>query len=163
MIGRLAAVAAMAALALGAATTGAMTATASAATQRASLTDIQNDVMCVSCHEPLAVSQSPQGDAERNFIRGLIAQGMTKSQIINALVQQYGTAVLGRPPASGFNLTVYIVPPAIVVIGLAVLAVTLPRWRRRTRSAAAQPAAVGPRLSPSETRRLDEELRRFGG
>lgn len=127
MIHRLASIAAIAALAL------ATPAGASAAASRASLTDIQNDVMCVSCHEPLAVSQSPQGDAERNFIRGLIAQGMSKAQIIRALVQQYGTAVLGRPPASGFNLTVYILPPAILVLGLVVLGVALPRWRRRTR------------------------------
>ncbi len=27
---------------------------------RASLTDIENDVMCVSCSEPLIVAQSPQ-------------------------------------------------------------------------------------------------------
>ena len=68
---------------------------------RASLTDIENDVMCVSCREPLALAQSPQAIAERDFIRTLIAQGQTKSQIEQALLAQYGPAVLGRPPASG--------------------------------------------------------------
>ena len=70
--------------------------------------------MCVSCKEPLSVAQSPQAMAERNFIRTLVAQGQTKAQIERALVAQYGTAVLGRPPAHGFNLTVYILPPALV-------------------------------------------------
>ena len=79
--------------------------------RKASLTDIENDVMCVSCHEPLAVAQSPQAIAERNYIRTLIAQGQTKAQIEQALVGQYGPAVLGKPPAHGFNLTVYILPP----------------------------------------------------
>src|SRR5437763_16960180 len=88
-----------------------------AASPRASLTDIENDVMCVSCREPLAVAQSPQALAERNFVRMLIAQGLTKRQVEAALVAQYGPAVLGRPPAHGFNLTVYILPPALVVLG----------------------------------------------
>src|SRR5437660_1797771 len=39
-----------------------------AAPARASLTDIENDVMCVSCHESLAVAQSPQAYAERSYI-----------------------------------------------------------------------------------------------
>ncbi len=137
---------------------------ASAAAPRASLTDIENDVMCVSCREPLAVAQSPQAIAERNYIRHLISLGQTKAQIEQALVAQYGPAVLGRPPAHGFNLTVYIIPPAIVVLGLATLAFALPRWRRRARAgAAASDAAPGPALNTADAQRLDEELTRYGG
>jgi cytochrome c-type biogenesis protein CcmH len=139
-------------------------AVATAATPQASLTDIENDVMCVSCKEPLAVAQSPQSYAERNYIRTLIAQGKTKQQIEQALVGQYGPAVLGKPPANGFNLTVYVLPPAILVLGIVTLAIALPRWRRRTRLAAANPAAAGgPALQPAEARRLDEELAHFDG
>ncbi len=133
-------------------------------TPRASLTDIENDVMCVSCREPLAVAQSPQAESERNFIRHLIAEGQTKAQIEQALVGQYGESVLGKPPANGFNLTVYILPPAIVLVGIAVLAFALPRWRRRARAAAAsRPATSGPALDQSDERRLDDELTRYGG
>ncbi|MGO9495832.1 MAG: cytochrome c-type biogenesis protein CcmH [Solirubrobacteraceae bacterium] len=136
---------------------------ATAATPRASLTDIESDVMCTSCREPLEVAQSPQADSERAYIRGLIAQGETKSQILNNLVAQYGTAVLGKPPAHGFNLTVYIVPPAILVLGATMLAITLPRWRRRTRAAARAPAAPAETLDPADTERLDQELSQFRG
>ena len=147
-------------LALAPAQAGAMT----AATPRASFTDVEADVMCVSCREPLAVAQSPQAYAERAYIRSLIDQGLTKQQIEQQLVAQYGPAVLARPPAHGFNLTVYILPPAILVAGLILLAVVLPRWRRRTRRAteAASPA-VTPQLNPAEARRLDEELSHWGG
>jgi cytochrome c-type biogenesis protein CcmH/NrfF len=136
---------------------------AAAAPARASLTDIENDVMCVSCREPLAVAQSTQAYDERNFIRSLIAQGETKAQIERALVAQYGSAVLGKPPAHGFNLTVYVLPPAVVLAGLAILALTLPRWRRRVRAAAAQAHATGSPASAAEQRRLEEELSRFAG
>jgi cytochrome c-type biogenesis protein CcmH len=135
---------------------------AQASAPQASLTDIENDVMCVSCREPLAVAQSPQAYAERNYIRTLIAQGESKRQIERALVGQYGPAVLGRPPASGFNLSVYILPPAILLIGLATLALALPRWRRRARAGAAQaPAAAAP--NANEVKRLEEELARYDG
>ena len=69
--------------------------------------------------------------------------------------------VLGRPPAHGFNLTVYILPPALVLIGAGMLAFTLPKWRRRSRAAeaeAAERARSAPQLSPDDARRLDEDL-----
>jgi cytochrome c-type biogenesis protein CcmH len=138
-----------------------LAAPARAATPRASLSEIENEVMCVSCREPLALAQSPQAFAERDFVRRLVNQGQTKAQIEQALVAQYGTAVLGRPPAHGFNVTVYILPPALVVIGLLTLAVTLPRWRRRTRAAAATPLAAAPPLGAADARRLEEDLARY--
>jgi cytochrome c-type biogenesis protein CcmH len=140
-----------------------LTPVATAAPARASLMDIENDVMCVVCNEPLAVAQSPQAYRERNFIRGMIDQGYTKAQIERALVTVYGSAVLGKPPASGFNLTVYVLPPAVVLAGVAVLAFTLPRWRRRVRARAARPTPAEPALTPAEQRRLDDELSHFAG
>ncbi len=136
---------------------------AAAARARASLLDIENDVMCTVCNEPLIVANSPEAYQERDFIRGLIAKGETKAQIERQLVVQYGPAVLGRPPAHGFNLAVYILPPAIVALGIAVLVITLPRWRRRARAARTEPLPAGPPLEPAEAQRLDEDLARYGG
>jgi cytochrome c-type biogenesis protein CcmH len=136
-------------------------ATATATAPRASLTDVENDVMCVACRESLAVAQSPQALAERAFVQKLIAEGQTKAQIERALVAQYGPAVLGRPPAHGFNLTVYVLPPAVLAIGALALALTLPRWRRRARGAPTARSAAGPVLSASDARRLDEDLAHF--
>ena len=135
-------------------------ASASAVPARASLTDIEGDVMCTSCHESLSVAQSPQADSERSYIRSLIAQGKTKPQIERALVAQYGPTVLALPPAHGFNLTVYILPPLILVIGIVALAITLPKWRRRARAASRAPLPAGPALDAGDARRLDEDLAR---
>jgi cytochrome c-type biogenesis protein CcmH/NrfF len=130
-----------------------------AVTPRASLTDIENDVMCVVCNTPLAVSQSPEADRERVFINDLIAKGYTKGQIEKAMVVQYGPSVLALPPAHGFNLTVYVLPPAIVLLGAGGLLWALPRWRRRARAQAASADELpGPSLDPVEVKRLDEDL-----
>jgi cytochrome c-type biogenesis protein CcmH len=131
---------------------------------RTSLTTVEADVMCVACHEPLAVAQSPQADSERAYIQALILRGETKAQIERELVAQYGPSVLAKPPARGFSLSLYILPPTLVLIGLVILAFTLPRWRRRTRAAKAESgASPGLALSPGETQRLDDELSRYGG
>ena len=110
---------------------------------RASLTQIENDVMCVACHESLTVAQSPESFSERAYIRTLIAQGETKSQILRNLVTQYGPAVLALPPAQGFSLLVYVIPPVLLALGIATLVMTIPKWRRRSRLAAREPLAAG--------------------
>jgi cytochrome c-type biogenesis protein CcmH len=133
---------------------------------RASLTDIENDVMCVVCHESLAISQSPQADAERNYILMLIGRGESKAQIERQLVAQYGPSVLGKPPARGLSLSLYILPPALLALGAVILAVTLPRWRRRAAArAAASGSGMGSTLAldPADAQRLDDELSRYGG
>jgi cytochrome c-type biogenesis protein CcmH len=135
---------------------------AAATTPRASLTDIETDVMCVVCKTPLAVSQSPQAADERKLINLLIAKGETKAQIERALVGQYGPAVLALPPAHGFNLTIYVLPPALLLAGAAALAFTLPRWRRRTRASDAARRDGAPPPEPLDSSRLDEELARYG-
>lgn len=118
--------------------------------------------MCVACHEPLSVSQSPEAGSERQLISHLIALGYTKAHIERVMVAQYGPSVLARPPASGFNLSVYVLPPAAVLVGLAIVAFALVRWRRGRRGGEVQ-AAAPPPLSAGDARRLDEDLARYRG
>ena len=138
---------------------------AAAAVQiRTSLTAVEGDLMCVVCHEPLAVSNSPQAFSERAYIRILIARGETRAQIDRNMVAQYGPSVLAKPPARGFSLLLYILPPLLVAIGLAVLFVTLPRWRRRSAARASAGAPVPTlALSTGEAQRLEDELSRYPG
>jgi len=134
-----------------------------APTPRASLTEIESQVMCTACREPLAVAQSPEADQERDYIRTLISQGLTQKQILQNMVAQYGVGVLGRPPAHGFNLSIYILPPAILIVGIGIIAITLPRWRRRTRAATPDRDQSLPPLDPLDQERLDQELSQFRG
>ncbi len=127
---------------------------------RASVTQLENELMCLACHEPLSLAQSPESFSERAYLRQLVAQGLTASQIEKQMVAQYGTAVLAKPPARGFSLLVYVLPPLLVVIGIITLLITLPKWRRRSRQAASAPLPDAPPLNPDEARRLDEDLAR---
>ncbi len=149
---RLAAVAALTTVLL-----TALSPVAALAVPRASFTQIESDLMCIACHESLAVAQSPEAFSEREFLRGLIAQGLTKQQIENQMVAQYSTAVLAKPPASGFDLLIYVLPPVLVGIGVITLVITIPRWRRRSLLAASS-LATAPPLDPADSERLERDL-----
>jgi cytochrome c-type biogenesis protein CcmH len=132
----------------------------SASSPRASLTEIERQVMCVTCKIPLNVAESPQANRERAYIQGLIQEGKDEAQIKSALVGQYGHTVLGLPAAHGFDLTVYLVPAAVVLGLLLLLFGLLLRWRRSGRAAPAQPPGGSP-LSATDSARLEADLSRF--
>jgi cytochrome c-type biogenesis protein CcmH len=133
---------------------------AGAAPPRASLQQIERQVMCVTCKIPLNVAQSPQADRERAFIQSLIDEGRSEAQIKDALVDQYGRAALALPSDSGFDAAAYLVPLGALLALLATLAVLLPRWRRRSRAQAAARRPT-PALSAADARRLQDDLERF--
>jgi cytochrome c-type biogenesis protein CcmH len=134
---------------------------AQAVQPRVSLTAVEMQYMCTSCHEPLPLAQSPQAQSEKQYLASLVDQGLSAKQIQHQMVAQYGVAVLGKPPAHGFNLTIYILPPAILLIGIAGLLYALPKWRERSRLAATQEPESAPALSASDAKRLDEDIARF--
>jgi cytochrome c-type biogenesis protein CcmH/NrfF len=123
-----------------------------------SYTDVEDEVMCVSCNVPLNVAESPQADAQKAEIRRLVDQGLSKQQIKNALVDQYGARVLALPKDDGFGIVVYVVPIVVALFLIALTAVLLPRWKRRG-DEAHKPAP--PTLSAADSRRLDADLRDF--
>jgi cytochrome c-type biogenesis protein CcmH len=129
------------------------------AAPRTSFTDVEDEVMCTVCGIPLnlAPSDAPFAVRQREFIRGQIAAGRSKQQIKDALATEYGDEVLALPKDDGFNLAVYLVPAALVLGALALLAAMLPRWRRRARA----PAPAAPEMSAADRRRLDEDLTRY--
>jgi cytochrome c-type biogenesis protein CcmH len=130
-----------------------------AAAPRTTLGDVEDEVMCPVCGTPLNVSESPQANRERAYIRQLVAEGETKAQIKRALVAQFGPNVLALPQADkGVNWAVYVVPAALVLAALAALAVFVPRWRRRAPADAEPPPAE---LSGEDERRVERELARL--
>ena len=136
---------------------GTVVAGASAAEPRASLPDIEDEVMCPTCGTALNLANSPQAERERVFIRRQIDQGKTKAQIKDALVSEFGSEVLALPDDNGFDLTAYLVPAAAVLLALIALGFGLFRWRRRP-----DPRPIPePELSAADSARLDQDLSRY--
>jgi cytochrome c-type biogenesis protein CcmH len=125
---------------------------------KASQTEIEGEVMCPVCGTLLELSDSPQAQRERSYINTLIAQGRTKQQIEDALVEQYGPNVLATPSGHGFDLTAWIVP----ALGLVALAAVLgfAWWRRGRPGSTGDEQPPGP-LSPEDAARLDRDISRY--
>jgi cytochrome c-type biogenesis protein CcmH len=123
--------------------------------QRASLPDVEDEVMCTVCGTLLEESQSPQAERERELIRRLIALGRDKQQIKDALVAQYGSRVLATPSGHGFDLAAWIVPGVVIGIAIVLLGVGASRLKRASR-----PRATSAPLDPADMERLDADLRR---
>ena len=131
----------------------ALLAPAASGAARASLPDIEDEVMCTICGTLLAESDSPQADRERALIRGLIAEGQTKGQIKDALVAQYGSQVLATPSGHGFDLLAWLVPGIAIAAALGGIG-----WfalRRRPERPSAKP------IEASDAARLDEDMSRY--
>jgi cytochrome c-type biogenesis protein CcmH len=130
---------------------------AGAAEPRASLPDIEDEVMCPICGTLLELSEAPQAERQRVFIRERIDRGDTKEEIKDALVAEYGPTVLALPEDEGFGLAAYLVPILGFAAATVALALGVRRWRRRPQPAtAAKPAPGG-----EDAARLDEDLARY--
>ena len=94
---------------------------------------------------------------------GMLSNGKTAQEVIDAFVAQYGQVALMSPPRRGFNLLGYIVPGIAVTVAAAVLFVVLLRWTRQARAAAPVLTTAPPDATPAELERLQRELDKLPG
>jgi cytochrome c-type biogenesis protein CcmH/NrfF len=143
----------------------ALAAPAFASEQHPSQSELESELVCPQCHEPLDESSSPIAQQMKAYIRKHIAMGWTKSEIVNSLVgppNNLGVAVLGVPRKHGFDLLAWLLPIAGILVGAVALAGGAWAWSRNRGAGEAAPAA-GPALDPLLERRVDEALARFDG
>lgn len=115
----------------------------SAAAPKASLSDIEDEVMCPTCGTALSLSESPLADRMRVFIQRQIDAGRSKEAIKDRLVEQFGPEVLATPPREGFSLTAYLVPLAAFTLAAVSMAFALTRRRGRPPPSDTGPAGEG--------------------
>ncbi len=131
-----------------------------AATPQTSVNDVEGEVMCPICGTLLELAESPQAQRERVLVKRLIAAGKSKAEVKDALVAQYGPAVLALPEGSGFDLSAYLVPVVAFVIAVLALAFGVLRWRRAAKPPGPErPPTSGPQGEDAE--RLNADLARY--
>lgn len=134
--------------------------TAAGASPQTTVTEIEGEVMCPICGTLLELSDSPQAQRERVFVAKLAAAGKDRSKIKDALVAQYGPAVLALPKGSGFDLSAYLVPIVALLVAIPALAFSVARWRRDGRRAE-RTEARDPAPASEDAERLEADLSRY--
>ena len=120
--------------------------------------DLEAELVCPVCETTLDQSNAPIAEKMKAFIRARIAAGDSEEQIKDALVAQFGTGVLAKPPGGGFGLLAWLLPLAAVLVGAVVVAFLIRSWSRRR-----GPPPPADKLDPKLERLVDEELARFDG
>lgn len=129
---------------------------------RATQAQLEADLVCTTCHEPLDESSSPLAQQMKAFIRQKIAAGWSKDRIENYFVAELGPQVLAVPRSHGFDLLAWLLPFAAIVFGAGAVAAGARAWSRN-RDDAGNPTPVvdEPPLAPGLELRVDQELARF--
>jgi cytochrome c-type biogenesis protein CcmH/NrfF len=128
---------------------------AACAHPRTSLTFLEGQVMCPTCHTTLDMSEAPTAKRIEEYISRKIAACWTAQRIETALVAHFGPAILAEPPHSGFDLLAWWLPIAGVLGGALVLAFGVWRWSRGRDD---EPPAGGPGLDDETERKIDALL-----
>lgn len=142
----------------------ALSATASVSAQQPT-PDVDNEVLRISKNlycpvctgVPLDVCETQACVQWRALIREKLLAGESEAQIRQYFIAQYGERVLGAPPPEGFNLSAYVLPVFVLLVGAVILFWTARTWLKRPRTANA-PATVPP-VSAEYAERIARELK----
>jgi len=106
-----------------------------------------NHYMCSSRTEMQAMAENE------------IASGKSETTILQDFVLRYGVKVLATPPASGFNLTIWILPTVGVLVGLWFVVVIVRRWRRPPLEAVGEAPASAHPIDVKLLAEVEEEMK----
>lgn len=122
-----------------------------------SMTEVAQELRCVTCGTPLDVSNAPAAQQMKAQIQRRIDEGATKDEIKAEFVREFGRPVLATPAKSGFDLVAWLVPALAVIAGLGAIPLVTRAWAKR-RPVAASTAAP---LDDEDAARLQRELDAF--
>jgi cytochrome c-type biogenesis protein CcmH len=128
---------------------------------RATLGDIEDEVMCPVCGTPLGLAtEAPQAQQQREYIQRLIDDCRSKDEIKQALVAQFGEEVLALPGDEGDDdlgdVLVYVIPALGIVLAAGGIAFAVVRWRGAgSRGGGAAPAGA------ADSSRVDTDMERY--
>ena len=121
--------------------------------------DLVAELVCPVCETTLDQSSSPVAERMKTFIRVRIAAGDSEQEIKDALVAQFGPAVLAEPPGGGFGLLAWLLPLAALAGGAVAVALLVRSWSSRRTPKNDEDGPLDAQLE----RLVDEELARFDG
>ncbi len=91
---------------------------------------ISHELYCPVCENvPLDVCGTEACARWRAQVRTLLEDGASQEDVIDYFVMQFGDRVVGTPQDPTLNLLSWAVPLAGVIVGAAIVAVVLVRWR----------------------------------
>jgi len=108
--------------------------------------ELGHKMMCVcGCNQILIECNHlgcPDSDRMLGELRVGLAGGSGDDAILTAFQDKYGPTVLAAPMLTKFNIVAWIVPPAVLLLGIAATVILVRRWRSRAAAIPASPRAA---------------------
>jgi cytochrome c-type biogenesis protein CcmH len=124
--------------------------------------DISRELRCMVCqNQSIDDSDAPLARDLRLLVRERLKAGDSNTQVLDFLTVRYGEFVLLRPRFTKQTALLWLLPSALLLIGI--IGLFLLGRRYRMRAAAPREVAAVPGLSPAEEARLAEVINRREG
>ena len=105
--------------------------------------EVSSLMRCPVCQGlSVADSPTPLALAMKNEVRDLLAAGYSREQVLAYFEQSYGEFIRLSPRAEGFNLTVWLAPAALLLVGFLLILRRRNAPQPRVEAAAPAPADV---------------------
>lgn len=115
--------------------------------------------LCGTCpRRPLDECECGWADQKRARITAALEAGQDRESIIAGFVAEFGQEAYVTPPAEGFNLSAWIMPIVVLLLGAVMLGVVLRNWSRQRAAPAAGRVPETDAGDPYR-QRLEKELR----
>jgi cytochrome c-type biogenesis protein CcmH/NrfF len=114
---------------------------------------------CGGCRNTVAncpMLHCSSADPMRRRIYGMKARGVADNDVVTAIVREEGIVALASPPAEGFALITWIVPPLVLLMGFFVYSRYVRRNRREAEPLSPVDQAVIERFRAQIDRELDD-------
>ncbi len=110
---------------------------------------LHSAIMCAQCAgQSLDQSNAPLAKTMRQTIREQLIAGDDDDEIIALMVSAYGEGILASPPARGFSLAAWVVPPIAILLGAVAVAFAVRSLRRKPQAAGHDAAGAPSGLEP---------------
>ena len=106
--------------------------------QGALILDIKKSLIAPCCWSGTVYDHGHQQMEDE--IEAFVEEGLTKEEILDHYVAQYGERILASPIAKGFNLFAWIVPALILGVGLFIIIMYIRNPQEETAKASAKTA-----------------------
>ena len=116
---------------------------------------LSNELRCPTC-QGLSVKDSEAGfsNSIKSKISELMKQEKSDEEIMAYFVERYGEWILRAPPASGFNMVLWVLPGAAIITGLIWVLYSSKKWVEK-------PTTGLTKLSPEDEQKIMDDLSRF--
>jgi len=124
--------------------------------------ELIQEFRCPTC-QGLSVKDSEAGFSVqiRNKVKELLQEGLTNQEIKDYFVERYGVWILRAPPKEGFNLLLWILPGAGLVLGLGVLFWKSKRWTKKSEMDQKVASEEDSELTEEELKKINRDMKRF--